>query len=248
MNELFQYFTDSKDFYIGFAGYIAINTLLAFIARSQDSHSFKDNCFGVVGLIGMIGFIWIWRATDWTLGVPALLSFSIVALIFDKVADSKLYRKTEEQKAKEREEAAHKTTVKEKIGRVLYFVAMLTFIVLFISSSMIIAFILGGLLFVVAVPFLPKSEVESDDPTRRNWKYWDETNFMIAPSTESMKELLERDLGCTKEYLYGYNKIGEEVQNKYKKLVTDMFENTLAILQMLPEQKMNLSSYFKYFK
>ena len=239
MNELFQYFADSKDFYIGFAGYIAIGTLLAFIARAQDTYSFKDYCIGVVGLIGMVGFIWIWRATDWTLGVPALLSFVIVVLIFDKVADSKLYRKTEEQKAKEREEAVHKTTVKEKIGMVLSFAALLTFIVLSISSSITIAFVIGGILVAVAIPFLPKNRIEYEDPTRMNWKYWDEADYMITPSTESMKELLERDYKCTKEYLYGYNKIGEEVQNQYKKMVTDMFENALAILQMLPEQEMN---------
>lgn len=239
MNDLFLYFADSKDYYIGFAAYICLSTLLAFIARAQDAHSFKDGSMGVVGLIGIVGFIWIWRVTDWTLGVPALISFIIVALIFDKVADSKLYRKTEEQKAEEREEADHKRSVKEKIGMAWCAVAMLIFIVLCISSSLIIAFVIGGILFAIAIPFLPKSSIESDDPTRKNWKYWDEANYMIAPSTESMKELLERDFEYTKEYLYGYNKIGEEVQKKYKKMVTDMFENALAIMQMLPEQRMN---------
>lgn len=234
MEDFLTYLVDFKEYYIGYAVFILFSTLLALIIKAQDSNKFKDNCEVLIGFIGIGGIIWVWRSTDWTLGLPALITFLISCGILGIITDNKKYNKTEEEKAKDREESAHKHTAREIVGMIMCCVAFIVFITLWIMHGFIIAFI------VFIVMLFPctwlytngKKDVEYKDPTRMNWDYWEDADYYFPQNIKGLNSQIAKDWERTQK-IFESNKIinrkeNENVLNDILKMFEHAFYNTVA--------------------
>ena len=232
MDNFFSYLIESKEFYIGYGGYLIFCFLLAVITKAQDSYSFKDNIMGVLGLVGIGGFIWIWRSTNWTLGLPALITFCIGGFVFEFIANKKDYVKTEEQKAKDRENAAHKYTTKEIVGMIMCSAAFIAFATLSIMIGFIVAIVVSFILGVIGVSLFTnnKKEVETKDPTRNNWDYWEDTDYYFPQTLEGLNSQIIEDMQKTQRIFKGDENIRRKENEDRLKTIMDMYDVAVNLM------------------
>lgn len=226
MDNFYSYLVESKEFYLGYGGYLILCFLLAVITKAQDSHSFKDNMTGIVGIVGFGSLIWIWYSTNWTLGLPALITVCIGCFVFESIADKKDYVKTEEQKAKDREYAAHKHTTKEIVGMIICSAAFIVFVVFSIMIGFIFAIVVSFVLGYIGVSLYTnnKKEVKTKDPTRNNWDYWEDTDYYFPQTLDGLNSQIIEDMQRTQRIFEGDENICRKENEDRLKTILDMYD------------------------